>query len=300
MGWICNYEQMCEELGISNDERIAKVVRILHSEGFTDKGIFYAIGKNRAYLRTKRHEHYFYGLLVNTVRRNAHSKNDTAFWNDFNYKKRLKTDKEFARKERKRKKDIENSTVHKNNKASKDRVYFVKAGEYIKIGYTSNIQKRLDSLQTGSPVKIECLCLINGDRRTESNLHKKFAKYRVLREWFEMADELLKYIQTLKDTGMDISYEVTIDYSALGKPKYQRGDVIRIIAINDKGLRLEKATPTHIKGFLGQVLTNFIADDNTYAYDILLNDFFGEGAVEIVSIREENLMLFMKGNGEIH
>jgi hypothetical protein len=299
MGWICSYEQMCEELGVRNDERIAKVVKILHSEGFSDKGIFYAIGKNRAYLRTKNHEHYFYGLLINTVRRNAHSKNDTAFWNEFNYKKRMKTDKEFAKKERKRHKDIEKMTIHKNDKESKDRVYFVQAGEYIKIGYTSNIQKRLDSLQTGQPLEIKCLCLIKGDRRVESSLHKKFGEYRVRREWFSMSDELMQYIQTLKDNDMDLSFEVSINYSLLGKPKYQRGDIVRITDVNDSGLRLEKPTPTHIKGFLGQILTNFIAEDNVYAYDVLLNDLFGEGAVEIVSIREENLSLLIKGNGEV-
>lgn len=299
MSWIINYDQMCAELGIRKDEKLARVVKLLHKEGYSDKSIFYAIGRNRNYLRTKTREHYFYGLLINTVRRNAHSKHDTAYWAEYNYQKRLKEDVDFAESQMKRKKAIDKQTIHKNGEKSNGRVYFVRAGEYVKIGFSTDAKSRIDSLQTGQPYDLECLCLIRGSRSTESKLHTRFAKSHVRGEWFSQSEELMQYIEKLKDTGMDVKYELKINRHKLGQPKFERGDAIRIEAINDTGLRLKNPTPTHLQGYIGQVLTHFVADDSTYAYDILLNDLFGEGAIEIVCVREENLTLLFKGNGEV-
>jgi hypothetical protein len=118
-------------------------------------------------------------------------------------------------------------------------------------------------------------------------------------EWFSQSEELMQYIEKIKDTDMDVSYELNINRFKLGKPKFERGDTIRIMAIDDTGLRLKEPTPTHLQGYLGQVLTHFVADDSTYAYDILLTDMFGTGEIEIVCAREENLSLLFKGNGEV-
>jgi len=299
MSWIVNYDQMCAELGIRKDEKLTRAVKLLHKEGYSDKSIFYAIGINRNYLKTKAREHYFYGLLINTVRRNAHSKHDTAYWAEYNYQKRMKEDTDFFESQMRRRKDIEKKTIHKNGEKSNGRVYFIRAGEYVKIGFSNDAKHRIETLQTGQPYELECLCLIKGNRSTESKLHARFSKYHVRGEWFSQTEELMRYIEKIKDTGMDVSYELNINRSKLGRPEFERGDMIRVTAIDDTGLRLKEPTPTYLKGYLGQVLTHFIADDSTYAYDILLTDMLGTGEIEIICVREENLSLLFKGNGEV-
>jgi hypothetical protein len=63
-------------------------------------------------------------------------------------------------------------------------VYFLAAGEKIKIGISVNIDKRIKALQTGTPDKIEVLFTITGGRRLEKYFHGRFAAEWLGGEWF--------------------------------------------------------------------------------------------------------------------
>ena len=79
----------------------------------------------------------------------------------------------------------------------KGQVYFVTEGNYIKIGYTSqNIDKRIHQLNTGSIHKLYLLGWIYGNKKTEKELHIKFAQSRVRynAEWFEATTDLIDFI----------------------------------------------------------------------------------------------------------
>jgi hypothetical protein len=81
-------------------------------------------------------------------------------------------------------------------------VYFIQgvSGGCVKIGYTTNIQDRLKTLQTGSPIKLKVLYLIEGATpEQEKELHKKFNKYHSHGEWFHPHPALLAYIEGLKN-----------------------------------------------------------------------------------------------------
>jgi len=89
-------------------------------------------------------------------------------------------------------------TVKKTKKESTPQdVYFIQ-GEYggpIKIGIANDIQSRLASHQTGSPVILRIVGISsNGGKKLESKLHKQFADIRLHGEWFEATPELLSYI----------------------------------------------------------------------------------------------------------
>ena len=76
-------------------------------------------------------------------------------------------------------------------------IYFITDGTYIKIGYTKNsIQKRLKQLQTSNAKKLYILGWVNGDEKTEKQLHKKFEQFRIRSngEWFMPEEQLLTYI----------------------------------------------------------------------------------------------------------
>jgi hypothetical protein len=77
-------------------------------------------------------------------------------------------------------------------------VYFIRSGDYIKIGCTTNIDARLDQFRTSNPI-IELLALIRGGREEEHKLHQRFEELRLKanREWFRYDDELKDFVENM-------------------------------------------------------------------------------------------------------
>jgi len=76
-------------------------------------------------------------------------------------------------------------------------VYFITASnkDNIKIGCASCPEDRLDYLQTGSPVRLKLLGVMEGGRKKERELHNQFAHLRQHGEWFERSESLLNFIK---------------------------------------------------------------------------------------------------------
>lgn len=77
-------------------------------------------------------------------------------------------------------------------------VYFVEAGDCIKIGFTTSLSDRLPKIATGTSHKLVILHTEPGLISDEKQLHQQFAEFRVRREWFRKAPELLAYIEQRK------------------------------------------------------------------------------------------------------
>lgn len=80
-------------------------------------------------------------------------------------------------------------------------VYFIGhagAADLVKIGYTTNIRKRLGSLQCANGRKLVVLHTVSGTMADERALHERFASARREGEWFEPTAELLAYINELR------------------------------------------------------------------------------------------------------
>lgn len=76
-------------------------------------------------------------------------------------------------------------------------VYFIEAVGTckVKIGFTSGeVMDRLRQLQTGCPVPLALRAVIDGDQRTEGNLHRRFAHLKQDGEWFEIGGDLARYM----------------------------------------------------------------------------------------------------------
>jgi hypothetical protein len=73
-------------------------------------------------------------------------------------------------------------------------VYFIGRGELIKIGFTSNLHRRMESLL---PERI--YRLLAGDRVQERALHQVFAADRIRGEWFRRSDDLMSFIDETAD-----------------------------------------------------------------------------------------------------
>lgn len=71
-------------------------------------------------------------------------------------------------------------------------VYIFAADQFrlVKIGYASNVLRRLAQTQTACPCELHIAAVIPGDRACEKALHKRFASRRVRGEWFDCCDEI--------------------------------------------------------------------------------------------------------------
>lgn len=82
-------------------------------------------------------------------------------------------------------------------------IYFVATsppkGKKIKIGFTTNLKSRLDSLRTGSPVKLALVFTHPGTQQDERALHKRFAEHRMEGEWFWWCTAIEDYINEQSD-----------------------------------------------------------------------------------------------------
>lgn len=82
-----------------------------------------------------------------------------------------------------------------NNPQKQSYVYFIDAGDLVKIGTTKDISKRLYTLQTGSPVRLTMIGFIAGTEKDEKELHARFSSYRSHGEWFNKSADLINYIK---------------------------------------------------------------------------------------------------------
>lgn len=66
-------------------------------------------------------------------------------------------------------------------------IYFVQLSTVgpIKIGYTQNLERRLEYFKTYSPYAINVLAAASGNKDVEMALHRKFALFRTSGEWFQ-------------------------------------------------------------------------------------------------------------------
>lgn len=73
--------------------------------------------------------------------------------------------------------------------------YFIKCGEFVKIGKSGNPSERLLTLRTGNPFDLELLHFVEGHQWLESQFHQRFSDYRHRDEWFRLEGELKAWLE---------------------------------------------------------------------------------------------------------
>lgn len=74
-------------------------------------------------------------------------------------------------------------------------VYFLRAGNVVKIGHSTNLRSRFKSLKTGIAEDARVVKIMPGGRNREREFHKRFAEYRLRGEWFDLRGALAKYLE---------------------------------------------------------------------------------------------------------
>lgn len=96
---------------------------------------------------------------------------------------------------------------------------------HVKIGRSRNPVKRINHLQTFSPVPLKALFILEGDRERE--LHQRFAQYRTSGEWFRVSGELKEFI--LKHTKRTAHYPTF--HVWLMNQRQRRDDIGRLAVV---------------------------------------------------------------------
>lgn len=73
-------------------------------------------------------------------------------------------------------------------------VYYLRVGDQVKIGFSSDVRRRLRSYPPGS----ELLAVEPGEKKLERRRHNEFAEWLVAgREWFQPSEQLLQHTRDL-------------------------------------------------------------------------------------------------------
>lgn len=83
-------------------------------------------------------------------------------------------------------------------------VYFMKPigmDGPVKIGWTSLLDRRLESLSVWSPFPLEVMASVPGTLADELYLHRCFAPDHLHHEWFTVTDRMLRAIDKIKTHG---------------------------------------------------------------------------------------------------
>jgi hypothetical protein len=80
-------------------------------------------------------------------------------------------------------------------------VYFIGSDEmnYVKIGTTNDIDKRLSGIQTSVPFDLKVILVIDGGPKEEKKAHTAFEQQRKRGEWFVLDGKLKAYLEYMHD-----------------------------------------------------------------------------------------------------
>jgi DNA-binding transcriptional regulator YiaG len=123
-------------------------------------------------------------------------------------------------------------------------IYFIRHTDYVKIGYTNDINRRMSDLQISCPVKIDLMALVEGDMAEESRYHEMFSNYYSHGEWFRFSKEIEDFLSNLDKSllwkyGFLSTEEMPrgiIQYCRV-KSKMTQGDLSKILGLSKRGVR---------------------------------------------------------------
>lgn len=199
---IMRYYQAFDLLEMDyRNPKAQSVIAMLEKEGHTEKSICFAIWKGQNNLNKLKYNRdtRFWGAFINTVRKWSWPRGDPR-WDTYWKRKKEEERAAVLEAELRAKKEKERKEKEAYLKRYPGFIYFIQGecGGPIKIGYTTDIKGRLNSLQTGYPDTLVLLGAFAGNTTDEHNLHEEYNSYRMRGEWFKPAEPILEKIRSLK------------------------------------------------------------------------------------------------------
>lgn len=197
---IKNYEQICELIKIPYDTKAKIMFKILEREGHTERSICFAIWKEGKKLRFLPKDDCFWREFIKIIKKWSWPEGDPR-WKIYHEKQKQQAEAEKKQKELK-------SKILKESGAwghISGHVYFIQgeSGGPVKIGYTTDIKRRLKELQSGSIDILQILLVVPGNKVYEQYLHSKFENYRLKGEWYKPDPKIFEYMDKLREMNSD-------------------------------------------------------------------------------------------------
>lgn len=119
-------------------------------------------------------------------------------------------------------------------------VYFIRGGEFLKIGTASNITKRFDDIQATSPLRLQIIGMIHGGINVEHWCHFHCCHHRSHHEWFHWNGWTQSFVHWVLAHGDDAATrlckrQLQADGLVLGKPKRTSGGVGSLPSMTRQG-----------------------------------------------------------------
>lgn len=119
-------------------------------------------------------------------------------------------------------------------------LYLIECSDYYKIGYASDIDRRLKQYNTHNPDYV-VIDIKEGDTRDEALLHRKCKEFRIKGEWFEKCADVLDAWYTYERVCDEyIFIELDSIISELLLSLLRRSTKNLVIDIDNSALLLEK------------------------------------------------------------
>jgi hypothetical protein len=93
---------------------------------------------------------------------------------------------------------LDNMRALVKQKAKPAVVYYMRLGNRVKIGWSSNLAVRVATIQPEEVMVTE-----DGGQKLEAKRHKEFADLRVSGEWFRLEEPLIAHIEALQRRAED-------------------------------------------------------------------------------------------------
>lgn len=133
-------------------------------------------------------------------------------------------------------------------------IYFIQSqnGGRIKIGYSANVDRRLENIRGANAYPINVLHISEGSRGVEGEIHVALKDHRAHLEWFEPHDDVLALIDDLKTGKVLFPAEVLIEDS-----KYSRSLLMDEIAVKVSDLEISMLSLFQSAGLSATILHNW-------------------------------------------
>lgn len=76
-------------------------------------------------------------------------------------------------------------------------LYFIRAGDAVKIGRSVNLTTRMKKMQVDNPEKLDCVLVLKGCGPEEGKWHKTFAADHIRGEWFRFSPSIQNEVERL-------------------------------------------------------------------------------------------------------
>ena len=112
-------------------------------------------------------------------------------------------------------------------------LYFIRSGQYVKIGVADNPWERLGKFQVGSPVALELLAVAPGSFDEEAIYHSMFSQHRVRGEWYDASGPILEFIAAVREKYHEIQERPVFSLYTKEKPikKRRQGNLNAVEAV---------------------------------------------------------------------